>query len=237
MFDWLTGGVGSLLGGVVSGIGSIFGANQQNQANMQMLQSQQNFNAQQTQQQEAFQERMSNTAYQRASSDMKAAGLNPMMMFGSGGAASSPGGAAASSGTAPMTSGLGAAGGAIAQGVNSAVSNQVAMKQIDKIAEEIALIKNQAVTEAARPGLVISQAHKAEAESDVTRQELAPATLRSETAKILIPMLNTALGQTAVKADWAGGKVSGAIRPLMDAFSSAAGMKRAFNPVAARWPD
>lgn len=73
--------VGSILG-VVSTAKSLFGKDPQDQA-------QQN-----AQQQMDFQERMSNTAYQRAMKDMRKAGLNPILA-GKLGGASTPAGAMA----------------------------------------------------------------------------------------------------------------------------------------------
>lgn len=58
----------------------------------------QEFNSAEAQKTRDWQEQMSNTAYQRAVSDMKAAGLNPALMYGNGGAESTPSGATASSG-------------------------------------------------------------------------------------------------------------------------------------------
>ena len=71
--------------------------------NEMMWQKQADFNAAEAQKQRDWQEKMSNTSYQRAMSDMQQAGLNPILAYSQGGA-QVPSGATASVGGAQMSS-------------------------------------------------------------------------------------------------------------------------------------
>lgn len=91
-----------------AGIARQFNKEQQDNAQL--------FNSEEAKRNREYQSGMANTAYQRAIADMKAAGLNPMLAYSQGGAATPSGSSASSSASSGPTASSSSGGGAQASG-------------------------------------------------------------------------------------------------------------------------
>lgn len=196
----------------LGGIGAnLFGQSRTNEMQAHMMQ-----------QQQSFQERMSSTAYQRASADMQAAGLNPMMMFSSGSAASTPAGASPS----PMVkSGLDAD--SFQKSINTGVQARVANATIDQLTELAGKAKADAAVSRAEEPLMRERTLTQEQETRYRRWLATNEGWKTPIIQSDAERSKNVMGINGTARRWfdqgayLGGKASETIRPITDVISSA----------------
>lgn len=174
--------MGPVLGAGISGFLAQAGQEDTNSANRAMSQAQMD-----------FQERMSNTAYQRAVKDMSAAGLNPMLAYQQG-PASSPGGA-----SAVMQNAKGAGVSAANQAYQTGVQMENVKAQTEKVHADEAVSRTQAALNAAMLPKVV-------ADTEVSTQSAAHLLQQIETLRAGLPLISEQINQAAAAAYAARGQ-------------------------------
>lgn len=154
-------------GPIGAGISAIGTANS-NETNLKIAEDTRAFNSREASINRDWQQGMSNTAYQRAMRDMKDAGLNPMLAFSQGGAATTGGAAASASNASPMQNELGDIGEAVSKTVASALQTQQLKKGLEQQDVAIELDKAETALKRKQTEIATANARTASADADIT---------------------------------------------------------------------
>lgn len=186
-----------LAGSAIAGGASAYGQSQANKTNVRLSREGMAFEADQVAKQMQFQERMSNTSYQRATDDMRAAGINPMLAYAQGGA-STPGGGAASGAAAT---------------VQDVVGPAVASAQhARRLSQELKLMKQETASKFITNSQVLPR-QTALLDADIKAKNAETALLRREMlesgARTKGHLVNALLGMADLPARRVAGEVGG----------------------------
>lgn len=228
----------TLIAGGASLMGSIFGSETSaanNAANVAMQRETNQMTIAENQKNRDFQQQMSSTAYQRASQDMQAAGLNPMMMFGSGSAASTPSGGVPNL-QAPKNdtqSGFANMGEQIGRVVNAAISAKTYDKMTQEVAnmqtqqaltaaqtkteaEKPALVRAEAATEKEKPSYVASQRFNVDTSTAKEANLMPVYRLKGTEADDVLGTVPDWLRKTLNVGEYAGRKAGDTLAPILN---------------------